>query len=189
MHLITYRLLSRTDIRDSFQVIPITKENKKEQEENELDVLKNTYNVDLVILARYMQIISDTFCNTFPFQVINIHHSFLPAFIGGKPYHRAHARGVKVIGATVRIGSNRYYGKWNLCRNMGRAHFSLSADDASLFPLSTTSSVLFCRLTMQQPSLTKVPSSNRYDLSCTRRSHTERGFFFLVLFFGSPKSL
>ena len=51
--------------------------------------------------ARYMQIISDKFCNAFPYSVINIHHSFLPAFIGGRPYHRAHERGVKLIGATV----------------------------------------------------------------------------------------
>jgi len=83
-------------------VFKITKDTKKEQEEKELELLKKVYNVDLVILARYMQIITDDFCNAFPYQVINIHHSFLPAFIGGKPYHRAHERGVKLIGATVR---------------------------------------------------------------------------------------
>jgi len=84
-----------------FHVFTITKDTKKEQEEKELDLLKNTYNVDLVILARYMQIISDDFCRAFPHKVINIHHSFLPAFVGGKPYHRAHERGVKLIGATA----------------------------------------------------------------------------------------
>jgi formyltetrahydrofolate deformylase len=84
-----------------FEVFKITKDTKAEQEKKELDLLKNTYHVDLVILARYMQIISDDFCNAFPHQVINIHHSFLPAFIGGKPYHRAHERGVKLIGATA----------------------------------------------------------------------------------------
>jgi formyltetrahydrofolate deformylase len=84
-----------------FEVFKMTKETKDEQEKKELDLLKNIYHIDLVILARYMQIISDDFCNAFPHQVINIHHSFLPAFIGGKPYHRAHERGVKLIGATA----------------------------------------------------------------------------------------
>ena len=65
-----------------FEVYPINKQNKSEQEEIELDVLQNKYDVDLVVLARYMQIISDKFCNTFQYKVINIHHSFLPAFIG-----------------------------------------------------------------------------------------------------------
>jgi formyltetrahydrofolate deformylase len=65
-----------------FEVFKITKANKDEQEAKELDILQNKYDVDLVILARYMQIISDNFCNTFKHKVINIHHSFLPAFIG-----------------------------------------------------------------------------------------------------------
>jgi formyltetrahydrofolate deformylase len=84
-----------------YHVYKITKATKAEKEAEELKLLKEEYNVDLVILARYMQIISDNFCNTFNHQVINIHHSFLPAFIGGKPYHRAHERGVKLIGATA----------------------------------------------------------------------------------------
>lgn len=84
-----------------YHVYKITKATKAEKEAEELKLLKEEYKVDLVILARYMQIISDTFCNTFNHQVINIHHSFLPAFIGGKPYHRAHERGVKLIGATA----------------------------------------------------------------------------------------
>ncbi|KAL7545771.1 hypothetical protein ACHAWF_012723, partial [Thalassiosira exigua] len=84
-----------------FAVFFITKETKAEQEANELELLKEVYDVDLVILARYMQIISDSFCNAFPHSVINIHHYFLPAFIGSRPYHRAHERGVKLIGATA----------------------------------------------------------------------------------------
>lgn len=84
-----------------FEVIKITKETKEEQEKKELDMMVNEYQIDLVILARYMQIISDNFCKTFHHKVINIHHSFLPAFIGSKPYHRAHERGVKLIGATA----------------------------------------------------------------------------------------
>jgi formyltetrahydrofolate deformylase len=58
-------------------------------------------NVDLVVLARYMQILTEDFLRTYPNQVINIHHSFLPAFMGSKPYHRAYERGVKLIGATA----------------------------------------------------------------------------------------
>jgi formyltetrahydrofolate deformylase len=81
-----------------FQVFKVTKDTKQIVEEQELQLLAEK-KIDLVVLARYMQIISDRFCESFP--VINIHHSFLPAFIGGKPYHRAHARGVKLIGATA----------------------------------------------------------------------------------------
>lgn len=81
-----------------FHVLKVTKETKVEVEAKQLDLFKQ-HQVDLVVLARYMQIISDAFCEAYP--VINIHHSFLPAFIGGKPYHRAHERGVKLIGATA----------------------------------------------------------------------------------------
>jgi formyltetrahydrofolate deformylase len=84
-----------------FHVFPVTKDTKAAVEKAELLLLETQYNVDLVILARYMQIISDDFCAHFPSKVINIHHSFLPAFIGGKPYHRAYDRGVKLIGATA----------------------------------------------------------------------------------------
>jgi formyltetrahydrofolate deformylase len=76
-----------------FHVYKVTKDTKEAVEKEELALLKENQ-VDLVVLARYMQIISDNFCASYP--VINIHHSFLPAFVGGKPYHRAHERGVKV---------------------------------------------------------------------------------------------
>lgn len=82
-----------------YRTIPITKENKNEQEEKTKTLLKE-YNIDLIVLARYMQILSDDFCADFPNRIINIHHSFLPAFIGAKPYHSAHQRGVKIVGAT-----------------------------------------------------------------------------------------
>ncbi|AFY39230.1 formyltetrahydrofolate deformylase [[Leptolyngbya] sp. PCC 7376] len=82
-----------------FHHIPITKETKVEQEQKQLELLEK-YNIDLVILAKYMQVLSPTFLQKFN-RVINIHHSFLPAFAGAKPYHRAHARGVKIIGATA----------------------------------------------------------------------------------------
>ncbi len=79
--------------------IPITKETKVEQEAKTLALLEE-HRIDFVVLARYMQIISEEFITHYPNNIINIHHSFLPAFVGAKPYHAAHARGVKLIGAT-----------------------------------------------------------------------------------------
>ncbi len=82
-----------------YHVFPITRENKIEQEKKELRLLKE-HNIDTIILARYMQILSPNFVHTYPNQIINIHHSFLPAFMGGNPYRQAYQRGVKIIGAT-----------------------------------------------------------------------------------------
>jgi len=82
-----------------FHQFTITKDNKLEQEQAQIDLLK-VHQIDLVVLARYMQIISPNFINQFPNRIINIHHSFLPAFPGAKPYHQAYERGVKIIGAT-----------------------------------------------------------------------------------------
>jgi len=82
-----------------FHVFKITRETKKEQEARELALLKEN-EIDTIVLARYMQILSDDFCTHYPRQIINIHHSFLPAFIGGNPYKQAYMRGVKIIGAT-----------------------------------------------------------------------------------------
>ena len=82
-----------------FHYFPINKENKAEQEAAEIELLQKE-GVELIVLARYMQILSDKFCATFPNRIINIHHSFLPAFKGARPYHSAHERGVKLIGAT-----------------------------------------------------------------------------------------
>ncbi len=83
-----------------FQLFPIDKTNKAQQEEAELRLLEK-HRIDLVVLARYMQILSAEFINHFAARIINIHHSFLPAFVGGKPYHQAAERGVKLIGATA----------------------------------------------------------------------------------------
>jgi len=83
-----------------FEHIPITPGTKREQEERTLALLA-AERIDLVVLARYMQIVGDTFCEQWAERAINIHHSFLPAFAGPRPYHQAHARGVKVIGATA----------------------------------------------------------------------------------------
>ena len=82
-----------------FHVFPITKENKAEQEERELALLAENH-VTFIVLARYMQVISPRIIDAYPDRIINIHHSFLPAFVGAKPYHAAFERGVKIIGAT-----------------------------------------------------------------------------------------
>ncbi|HEY9737429.1 MAG TPA: formyltetrahydrofolate deformylase [Trichocoleus sp.] len=90
-------------IADQFGIdyhhIPITADTKAEQEAKQLALLAD-YQIDLVVLAKYMQVLSPTFIEQFP-SVINIHHSFLPAFVGANPYHRAYERGVKIIGATA----------------------------------------------------------------------------------------
>jgi len=83
-----------------FHHIPITPENKLEQEQKLLTLVDSLY-VDLVVLARYMQILSDDLSTKLSGRCINVHHSFLPSFKGAKPYHQAHARGIKLIGATA----------------------------------------------------------------------------------------
>ena len=82
-----------------FHYIPVTKDNKAEAEAAQFKLF-DEYNIDLIVLARYMQILSPDFVSRYPQRIINIHHSFLPAFIGARPYHRAFERGVKLIGAT-----------------------------------------------------------------------------------------
>ena len=90
-------------IADSFKIpfyhVPITKDNKQEAEQKQLELLIK-HDIDFIVLARYMQIVSDTLISKYPNKIINIHHSFLPAFVGAKPYHSAYKRGVKIIGAT-----------------------------------------------------------------------------------------
>jgi formyltetrahydrofolate deformylase len=83
-----------------FEVFPIRADNKHAQEQREIARIE-ALAVDLVVLARYMQVLSPEFTAAYPARIINIHHSFLPAFMGGKPYHQAHLRGVKLIGATA----------------------------------------------------------------------------------------
>ena len=82
-----------------FQLFPITKDNKNTQEQAELKLLKEN-NIDAIVLARYMQVLTQSFVDHYPNRIINIHHSFLPAFMGGNPYKQAYERGVKIIGAT-----------------------------------------------------------------------------------------
>jgi formyltetrahydrofolate deformylase len=82
-----------------FYHIPVTKDTKAIAEEKQLKLLSK-YKVDFIVLARYMQIITNKIISEYPYNIINIHHSFLPAFVGAKPYHSAFKRGVKIIGAT-----------------------------------------------------------------------------------------
>ncbi len=82
-----------------FHYFPVTGENKQQQEARQLELLKE-HDISFIVLARYMQILTKEFVENYPTRIINIHHSFLPAFAGAKPYHAAHERGVKIIGAT-----------------------------------------------------------------------------------------
>jgi formyltetrahydrofolate deformylase len=90
-------------IADNFNIpfyhVPVTKATKHEAEQKQVDLLES-HQIDFIVLARYMQIISGTLIDKYPNKIINIHHSFLPAFVGAKPYHSAYKRGVKIIGAT-----------------------------------------------------------------------------------------
>ena len=84
----------------AFHHLPVSASNRSEQERHIVDLVEREQ-IDLVVLARYMQILSPTLCDALAGRAINIHHSFLPSFKGAKPYHQAHARGVKIIGATA----------------------------------------------------------------------------------------
>lgn len=96
------------DIAESFGIpfhhIPVTKETKAEAEQKQLQLMGA--DIDLIVLARYMQILNPSFVERYPNRIINIHHSFLPAFVGAKPYERAYERGVKIIGATSHYVTN-----------------------------------------------------------------------------------
>ena len=94
----TYAHVEFTDT--TFHYVPVEKGAKAEQEAKILEMV-DRFNIDLIVLARYMQVLSETMCAALAWKTINIHHSFLPAFAGGRPYHQAHARGVKLIGATA----------------------------------------------------------------------------------------
>ncbi len=85
--------------RVPFHVLPVTAENKAQAEERQLALLREQ-RVDLIVLARYMQVLSPRFVKEYPSAIINVHHSFLPAFSGARPHHRAYQKGVKLIGAT-----------------------------------------------------------------------------------------
>src|SRR5690606_23163107 len=97
-HRDAYRLAAAHDI--PVHHLPVTRETKHQQEEKLIALVRQEA-IDLIVLARYMQVLSDELCRSLPCPAINIHHSFLPSFKGAKPYHQAHRRGVKIIGATA----------------------------------------------------------------------------------------
>jgi len=111
-----------------FEELPVTPESKNEQETKELALLE-AESIDLVVLARYMQILGPDIVERFEHRVINIHHSFLPAFVGGKPYHQAHERGVKLIGATAHYATKTLDEGPIIEQDVTRASHKDSVDD------------------------------------------------------------
>jgi formyltetrahydrofolate deformylase len=111
-----------------FEQFPITPETKGAQEKRELELLESE-RVDLVVLARYMQILGEGIVNRFENAVINIHHSFLPAFVGQKPYHQAYERGVKLIGATAHYATKTLDEGPIIEQDVARASHKDSIDD------------------------------------------------------------
>ena len=89
-----------------YHALPVTPDTKRQQEQRLLEILGEA-KVDLIVLARYMQVLTEQVVDAYPSRIINIHHSFLPAFAGARPYHQAHERGVKLIGATAHYVTNQ----------------------------------------------------------------------------------
>ena len=111
-----------------FRCMPVNAQNKEAQEKQLMGMVK-TMNVELIVLARYMQILSPALCAQMPGQVINIHHSFLPSFKGARPYHSAHTRGVKLIGATAHYVTQDLDEGPIIEQAVERVHHGMSADD------------------------------------------------------------
>ncbi|MDQ0243560.1 formyltetrahydrofolate deformylase [Bacillus fengqiuensis] len=113
-----------------FYHIPMSKETKEESEQKALELLKGK--ADLIVLARYMQILSPNFISKYPNQIINIHHSFLPAFVGANPYVRAFNRGVKLIGATAHYVTNDLDEGPIIEQNVQRINHRYTAEDLKI---------------------------------------------------------
>ena len=107
--------------------VPVTAETKSEAEQRQLELTLG--HVDTIILARYMQIVSPKFLDYFPNQIINIHHSFLPAFVGGKPYAQAYKRGVKIIGATAHFVTEELDGGPIIEQDVQRVNHKATIED------------------------------------------------------------
>ncbi|MDT3707282.1 MAG: formyltetrahydrofolate deformylase [Thiobacillus sp.] len=114
--------------RIPFHLLPVSRQDKAEQEEQVLTLFQET-GADLVVLARYMQILSDRFATRLYGQIINIHHSFLPSFKGAKPYHQAHERGVKIIGATAHYVTPELDEGPIIEQDVGRVNHAMTPDD------------------------------------------------------------
>jgi len=111
-----------------FHHLPVTPETRAQQEAQILELVERE-NVDLVVLARYMQILSDGLCRALEGRAINIHHSFLPSFKGARPYHQAHARGVKIIGATAHYVTADLDEGPIIEQDIERVHHAMSAEE------------------------------------------------------------
>jgi formyltetrahydrofolate deformylase len=120
------------DLADSnatpYTVLPVTPETKAAQEQALVDIIERE-RIELIVLARYMQVLSPAFCERYAARIINIHHSFLPSFKGAKPYHRAHARGVKLIGATAHYVTSDLDEGPIIEQSVERVNHNFSADD------------------------------------------------------------
>ncbi|MDJ0749457.1 MAG: formyltetrahydrofolate deformylase [Woeseiaceae bacterium] len=124
-----------------YDVLPVTKENKTQQERKLLDIVDER-GADLIVLARYMQILSDQLANRLYGRVINIHHSFLPSFKGARPYHQAHRRGVKLIGATAHYVTPDLDEGPIIEQEVARVKHSYTADDLVRIGRDTEARVL-----------------------------------------------
>jgi formyltetrahydrofolate deformylase len=124
-----------------FHHIPVTAATKPEAEARQLDVIRSE-GAELVVLARYMQVLSDTMCRALSGRAINIHHSFLPSFKGAKPYYQAHDRGVKLIGATAHYVTADLDEGPIIEQDVARADHSLTVDDLTAVGRDTESQVL-----------------------------------------------
>jgi len=130
------------DLRDvPFHHLPVTKDTKAQQEARVLEIVAET-GTDLVVLARYMQVLSDDMSRALEGRCINIHHSFLPGFKGAKPYHQAHARGVKLIGATAHYVTADLDEGPIIEQDVARADHSKTVEDLTAMGRDTESQVL-----------------------------------------------
>jgi formyltetrahydrofolate deformylase len=123
-----YRLAAEHDI--PFHYLPVTPDNKQRQEQQLLDIVQEA-RCDLVVLARYMQILSPSLCERFAGRAINIHHSFLPSFQGARPYQQAHDRGVKLIGATAHYVTEDLDEGPIIEQDVARVDHSMSVEDCA----------------------------------------------------------
>jgi formyltetrahydrofolate deformylase len=124
-----------------FHHIPVTAATKAESEAQQYDVIQSA-GAELVVLARYMQILSDEMCQNLAGRAINIHHSFLPSFKGAKPYHQAHARGVKLIGATAHYVTSDLDEGPIIEQDVARVEHSRTVEDLTAMGRDTESQVL-----------------------------------------------
>jgi formyltetrahydrofolate deformylase len=139
--------------------LPVTPETKRDQE-LQVEALMEEKNVDLVALARYMQILTPEFCEVLSWRAINIHHSFLPSFKGAKPYHQAHARGVKLIGATAHYVTNQLDEGPIIEQSVERVDHTQGADDLVLIGRDIEA-VVFNRAIRWHAEHRVLPNDNR----------------------------